>query len=187
MFGGRRTNARCCGSQPVGNIIHSFGESGSRTVPPALRPAPPHSLGAEGGTATLHLSVEKVPSCRKEASTAPPDQADPGGTPRRPAQSALSAGDGLAGVGHHHGDEGASSCALSVLARPLGAPGTAWLGGEYAGQGYAFWASSVETFYFREQKLEDAHRYWGRAACFRFHYVTPGEGDMVADDRARAF
>ena len=55
------------------------------------------------------------------------------------------------------------------------------------GQGDAFWASSVETFYSREQKLEEARRYRGRATCFRFHYVTPGKGDMVADDRARAF
>ena len=54
-------------------------------------------------------------------------------------------------------------------------------------QGYAFWASSVETFYSRGQKLEEARRYQGRATCFRFHYVTPGKGDMVADDRARAF
>ena len=55
------------------------------------------------------------------------------------------------------------------------------------GLGYAFWASSVETFYSREQKLEEARRYRGRATCVRFHYVTPGKGDMVADDRARAF
>ena len=31
------------------------------------------------------------------------------------------------------------------------------------GQGYAFWASAVETFYCREQKSEEAHRYRGRA------------------------
>ena len=50
------------------------------------------------------------------------------------------------------------------------------------GPGYAFCAS-----YSREQKLEEARRYRGRATCFRFHYVTPGKGDMVANDRARAF
>ena len=55
------------------------------------------------------------------------------------------------------------------------------------GPGYAFWASSVETFYSREHKLEEARRYWGRETCFRFHYVTPGKGDMVPDDRARVF
>ena len=47
--------------------------------------------------------------------------------------------------------------------------------------------SSVETFYSREHKLEEARRYWGRETCFRFHYGTPGKGDMVPDARARVF
>ena len=181
MFDRRRTNARFRGSLPVGNIVHSFGESAYRTLPPAPRPAPPHSLRAEGGTAALHISAEKVPSCRKEASTASPGRAE---------QRKVHCQQEMAWQ---------ESVTITATKEPLpvvhcpswlarsGLPALLGSVVNMLGQGYAFWASSVETFYCREQKLEDAPRYRRRATCFRFHYVTPGQGDMVADDRARAF
>ena len=39
---------------------------------------------------------------------------------------------------------------------------------------YSFWASTVETYYCRELKLEDPFRYRGRGTCVRFHGATPG-------------
>ena len=90
--------------------------------------------------------------------------------------------------GFHHGQPGEiTSGALPGLAHPCGAPDIFWAPWvPTLGHCYSFWASTVETYYCRELKLEDPFRYRGRGACVRFHGVTPGV-PAVADDRARAF
>ena len=188
VFGRRRTNARFRGSQSVGSIAHTLIESRPRAFSPASWFAPPHALRTTGRTVALHPPAEEVSPYREEASAALSHETNPNATTRRAAQGAFSEGYGLAGGSLFHGQAGdPSSCPLSVLAHSLGAPSAAWSGGRYAGPRVRFLLSTVETFHSRQLKLGEARHYRGRSACFRFHYVTPGKGDMVADDRARAF